>query len=103
MASDCIPHQVNARVASALSELARDNPANQSAAAQAGSIAYVALRQGTCMTRESRGWPLCTRLACKVLTTAHPFVSRRRQGRVGEESRRLGALAPHKVRQTLMI
>ena len=66
MASDCIPHQVNARAASALSELARDNPANQSAAAQAGGIApFVALLQGTCMTRESRGWLLCTRLACK--------------------------------------
>jgi hypothetical protein len=57
--------QVNDRAASTLSELARNNPANQSSDAQAGGIApYVALLQGTCMTRESRGWPLCTRLAC---------------------------------------
>jgi hypothetical protein len=50
MASDCIPHQVNARAASALSELSAHNPANQSAAAQAGGIApFVALLQGTCM------------------------------------------------------
>ena len=72
IASNCIPHQVNARAASALSELARDNPANQSAAAQAGGIApFVALLQGSLMTRESRRWPLCTRPACTLHASAH--------------------------------